>query len=356
MRSFDSGYLPWGDARGDALRIIEGQSLKEHNTFGVEARAAWFARVQTPAEVAEALAHAETHGLPWMVLGGGSNVLFTRDFDGLVLQNAIGGIRVTAGEGDTAVVEAGAGVPWHDLVLFCVERGLGGLENLALIPGTVGAAPIQNVGAYGVEIQDVFESLDALEVPTGRVRTFRRDECRFAYRSSIFKGEMKGRAVILAVRFRLATRNHRPNVSYGALAGELSRRGVTECTLRDVFDAVIAIRRSKLPDPAELGNAGSFFKNPEVSLERYQALRAEFPDLVAYPAATGMKLAAGWLIEQCGWKGKRVGRVGTHHRQALVIVNYGGATGSEILAYAQQVQAAVHQRFGILLEPEVNII
>ncbi|NLC55936.1 MAG: UDP-N-acetylmuramate dehydrogenase [Armatimonadetes bacterium] len=334
------------------MEVARGYSLRQHNTFGVDAQAAFFARVQTPAELAALLEDPELRGAPRLVLGGGSNILFTRDFDGLVIENAIEGIRVLAREGDTAVVEAGAGVVWHDLVLFCVEHDLGGLENLALIPGRVGASPIQNVGAYGVEIKDVFESLEAMEIATGRVRTFRLEECRFGYRNSVFKQEAKGRYIILAVRFRLTTREHRLNLGYAALA---SLRP-TPTTIRDVCEAVIAIRRSKLPDPAELGNAGSFFKNPEVSLEQYAALKAAHPGLVAYPSEGGMKLAAGWLIEQCGWKGKRVGNVGAHARQALVIVNYGGATGAEILDFARQVQASVAARFGVALQTEVNII
>jgi UDP-N-acetylmuramate dehydrogenase len=331
-------------------------SLRQHNTFGIEAKAACYARVTSREELSALLGDPELRGREKLVLGGGSNVLFTRDFGGLVIHNAIGGVAVLERGDGHAVVEAGAGVVWHDLVLFCLEQDLGGLENLALIPGSVGASPIQNIGAYGVEMRDVFESLDALEIATGRVRTFSPEECRFGYRNSVFKGELKGQYVILSVRFRLTTRDHRLVTSYGALQEAIEARGVASPTPRDIAEVVIETRRSKLPDPADLGNAGSFFKNPEVSREQCEALKREHPGLVAFPTEGGAKLAAGWLIEQCGWKGKRVGNVGAHARQALVLVNYGGATGEEIHALAREIRQSVLDRFGVALELEVNLV
>ncbi|HOM82461.1 MAG TPA: UDP-N-acetylmuramate dehydrogenase [Armatimonadota bacterium] len=341
---------------GTGLRVERDYSLRECNTFGVEAKAAYYARVTSREELAALLQDNPVRDREKLVLGGGSNILFTRDFDGVVIHNAIGGIAVVEQGDREAVVEAGAGVVWHDLVLFCLERDFGGLENLALIPGSVGASPIQNIGAYGVEMKDAFESLDALEVATGRVRTFGPLECCFGYRNSVFKQALRGQYIVLAVRFRLTTRDHRVVTSYGALQEALRARGIEHPTPRDIADAVTEIRRQKLPDPAELGNAGSFFKNPEVSQEQYEALKREHPGLVAFPTPGGAKIAAGWLIEQCGWKGKRVGNTGAHARQALVLVNYGGATGREIYALAQEIQASVLARFGISLEMEVNLV
>lgn len=338
------------------ISVERDYDLARLNTFGIAARAAFYARPESPEELAELLARPELAGAPRLLLGGGSNLLFTHDWEGLVLHNGIGGLRIVGRDADHAVVEAGAGVVWHDLVTFCIANDLGGLENLSLIPGCVGASPIQNIGAYGVEMKDAFDSLDAMELATGAVRTFGPAECRFGYRDSRFKRDLRGQFAILAVRFRLTTRRHALNTSYGALQEELARAGVAAPTLRDVGDAVIRIRRSKLPDPAELGNAGSFFKNPEVPFSQYEALKQEHPGLVAFPTAGGMKLAAGWLIEQCGWKGRRVGNTGAHARQALVLVNYGGATGEEVYALAQEIQASVRDRFGVTLEMEVNVV
>ena len=338
------------------MRIHHDYPLRHLNTFGLDVKAAHYARVESIADLVEMLQTSEARQGRVLVLGGGSNVLFTGDFEGVLLHNAVGGIQGVERQAEHVVVEAGAGVVWHDLVTFCVENDFGGLENLSLIPGCVGASPIQNIGAYGVEVKDAFESLDALEVATGKVRTFGAPECRFGYRDSVFKRELKGQFVIVSVRFRLTVEEHRTNTSYGALSQELAARGVAEPGLRDISEVVVAIRRSKLPDPEELGNAGSFFKNPEVPQAQWEALRQEHPGLVGYPTETGVKLAAGWLIEQCGWKGKRVGNTGAHARQALVLVNYGGATGAEVWALAQQIQASVRDRFGVDLEPEVNLV
>lgn len=338
------------------MNVEQNYSLQGLNTFGVAAHAAYYAQVQFPADLAALLADPAVRDLPRLVLGGGSNILFLEDFPGLIIHSAIGGRRVLERDADTALVEAGGGVVWHDLVTFCLKHNLGGLENLSLIPGTVGASPVQNIGAYGVEIKDVFESLDALELATGAVRHFSKAECRFGYRDSIFKRELKGQYLILAARYRLTTRNHAMKTNYGAIDAELRRQGDAPVTIRRISEAVCRIRESKLPDPAQLGNAGSFFKNPVVPAAHYEALKGEYPGLVAYPAATGMKLAAGWLIDQCGWKGKRVGNVGAHAQQALVLVNYGGATGAEIYALARQIRDSVRDRFGVTLEMEVNLV
>lgn len=340
----------------ERVRIEQEYSLRHLNTFGIDAKASHFARVESRAELAALLRDPRFRAGEKLVLGGGSNLLFTRDLDGLVIRNAIGGLRVLPDDDDHALVEVGAGVVWHDLVTFCLERDLGGLENLSLIPGSVGASPLQNIGAYGVEIKDTFESLTAMEVATGEERVFTLPECRFGYRSSIFKTELRGQYIILSVRFRLTTRHHRLQTSYGAIEAELRQRGLSHYTIRDIGDVVTAIRRSKLPDPEQVGNAGSFFKNPEVSSATFATLQQQHPDIVGYPTANGVKLAAGWLIEQCGWKGKRVGNAGVHARHALVLVNHGGATGREVQALAQEIQVSVRERFGIALETEVNII
>ncbi|MBI3945673.1 MAG: UDP-N-acetylmuramate dehydrogenase [Armatimonadetes bacterium] len=338
------------------MQIEPDVSLKRWNTFGIEARAARYARVESLADLQALRATPLFRERPVFILGGGSNILLTRDVDGLVVHNAIGGIRVVDRDADHTVVEAGAGVVWHDLVTFCLDGDLGGLENLSLIPGRVGASPIQNIGAYGVEMKDAFDSLEAMDLATGDLRTFRAEECRFGYRDSVFKRGMKGKCAITSVRFRLTARDHRLNTGYGAIGAELERRGIARPTIRDVGEAVIAIRRSRLPDPDQIGNAGSFFKNPEVPRATYDALKQDHPGLVAYPAPGGMKLAAGWLIEQCGWKGKRVGDAGVHTDHALVLVNYGKATGGEIHALAHEIQASVRERFGIELEMEVNVV
>lgn len=295
-------------------------------------------------------------GLPWMVLGGGSNVLFVQDFPGLVVRNALMGKRITSEEGQEAVVQVGAGEPWHDLVLWCVAQGLGGLENLSLIPGTVGAAPIQNIGAYGVELKDVFHQLEALDTHTGECLLFDAAACRFGYRDSVFK-HSPGRFVITRVWLRLARAPHRLHLGYGAIRDTLAAMQVSEPSIQDVSEAVMAIRRSKLPDPAVLGNAGSFFKNPEMPQAQFAALQAAHPRIVAFPLPDGqVKVPAGWLIEQCGWKGRSVGRVGCYEQQALVLVNHGGATGQEVQALVHDIIDSVQERFGVVLVPEVNMV
>ncbi len=338
------------------MPLQHNASLQPFNTFGIAATADRLGRFHTVDELRALLALPEVQGAPLLILGGGSNVLFTHDFHGTVLLNAIPGIAVVRENDDHVWVKAGAGVTWHTFVLHCVEHGWGGVENLSLIPGKVGAAPMQNIGAYGVEIKDTFDTLEALRIADGEVVTFDKDACAFGYRESFFKRAGRDRYVILNVTFRL-NRKAVLNTSYGNIQQELERMGITQPTLRDVSDAVIAIRRSKLPDPAVLGNAGSFFKNPVVPQELVDRIRAEHPDLVSYPAGPGLaKLAAGWLIERAGLKGYDLGTHGVHDRQALVLVNRGGATGGAVYDLSEHVLRTVKEKFGVELEREVNIL
>jgi UDP-N-acetylmuramate dehydrogenase len=340
-----------------AVQLTEFVSLRPHNTFGIEVRARYFVQVGTVPQLLAALALPQAQAGPLLVLGGGSNVLFTQDFPGLVIKLGLMGQEKLHEDGDHVWVRAGAGEPWHGFVQWSLAHGWGGLENLSLIPGTVGAAPMQNIGAYGVELRDTFHSLQAVEIATGQVQVFDNASCQFGYRESIFKHQAKGRYIIASVTFRLA-KQPTLHLGYGAIRDTLAAAQIVEPTIHDVGRAVVQIRQSKLPDPAQLGNAGSFFKNPEIGQTQYDALKAEFPTLPGYPG-TGpdrVKVAAGWLIEQCGWRGKRVGNTGAHKDQALVLVNYGGATGLEIWALAQAIQASVQAKFGIAIQPEVNLV
>ncbi len=333
--------------------ISQGVSLKPFNTFGVEARAAYFTEVASVEGLREVLRQAVP---PVLILGGGSNVLFTRDWPGTVVLNRIGGIEVVRRFARRIWVRAGGGENWHHLVQWAVQRGLGGIENLSLIPGSVGAAPIQNIGAYGVEIKETLVSLEAMELATGRLRIFSRRECCFDYRDSVFKHEEKGRWCITSVTLSLTIEGHAINTSYGDVARTLAQMGVQQPTPADVSEAVMRIRRAKLPDPALLGNSGSFFKNPILRPDEWARIRRRFPEAPHYPLPDGcVKVPAGWLIEQCGWKGKRVGNAGCYDKQALVLVNYGNATGQEVHALAQAIQASVAETFGVTLQPEVNI-
>ena len=335
------------------LQVLAQVSLKPFNSFGIDVRAQFFAEARSDADVREALAYASTQGLPLLVIGGGSNLLLTQDIPALVLRMATQGIRVLQDDGVQVVVEAEAGEAWHPFVVWTLEQGFCGLENLSLIPGTVGAAPMQNIGAYGVEIKDVFAGLTALDRQTGELRDFSLEECNFAYRDSLFKHET-GRWLILRVRFALSRVSHL-KLDYGPVQQRLAGQGITEATPSDVSRAICSIRSEKLPDPAVLGNAGSFFKNPLVSKALAEELQALYPDLVAYPQADGqMKLAAGWLIDKAGWKGFRDGDAGVHALQALVLVNYGGATGHDIANLAQRIQRDITQRFKVELEMEPN--
>jgi UDP-N-acetylmuramate dehydrogenase len=338
-----------------SLQLQENVSLKPFNTFGVDVQARLFAEANNDAEVREALALAEQRGLPLLPIGGGSNLLLTGDIDALVLRMASRGLRIVEEDGARVLVEAEAGEPWHPFVLWSLQQGLAGLENLSLIPGTVGAAPMQNIGAYGVEIKDVFAGLTALDRHSGELREFGLEECAFAYRDSLFK-QQPGRWLILRVRFAL-TRQAQLHLDYGPVRQRLQQEGINTPTASDVSRAICAIRSEKLPDPAQLGNAGSFFKNPLVPVELAERIRAEHADLVSYPAGEGLaKLAAGWLIERAGWKGFREGDAGVHRLQALVLVNYGAASGVQLLELARRIQRDILQRFGVELEIEPNVL
>lgn len=332
----------------------EQVSLKPYNTFGIDVAARYFIDVHNDAEVRQALADAEQRQVPVLVIGGGSNLLLTADVQALVMRMASRGVRILADDGQRVIVEAEAGEPWHPFVQWSLAQGLAGLENLSLIPGTVGAAPMQNIGAYGVEIKDVFAGLTALDRETGEVREFTLGECRFAYRDSVFK-QHPGRWLILRVRFALS-RAMQAHLDYGPVRQRLSEQGIGQPTAQNVSDAICSIRREKLPDPVELGNAGSFFKNPVVAAVLADKIRLQYPGLVAYPQADGqVKLAAGWLIEQAGWKGHREGDAGVHRLQSLVLVNYGQASGLQLHQLAQKIQADILERFDVRLEMEPNL-
>ncbi|HYK77772.1 MAG TPA: UDP-N-acetylmuramate dehydrogenase [Daejeonella sp.] len=335
--------------------IQQNLSLQKLNTFGVEAQASWFTEINSENDLTELFTNSAWKEVKKLTLGGGSNMLFTKDFDGLVIRMNIQGISHEI-QDDQVLVKAGGGVVWNDLVKYCVAHQFSGIENLSLIPGSVGASPIQNIGAYGVELMDVFHSCRAFEIETGQIRVFNNADCCFSYRDSIFKGELKGKYIITEVSYLLSTR-FVPHISYGAIKHELTHLGITKPTIEDVSKVVSHIRVSKLPDPSTIGNAGSFFKNPIVEVDQFRKLQSVFPDIVHYPAGDGLiKMAAGWLIEQCGWKGKIVGHTGTWKNQALVIVNHGGATGEEVFNFSSQIIDSVKNRFGIFLEREVNII
>jgi UDP-N-acetylmuramate dehydrogenase len=332
-----------------ALPIATDFSLETLNTFRIPAHARQYLRVTEPGQLAAVLADPVLAALPRLVLGGGSNLLFTRDFDGLVLHMALLGRDIVGEQDGAALVRARAGENWHEFVQWTLAQGLGGLENLSLIPGTVGAAPIQNIGAYGAEIKDVFHSLTVFDLARGDIRTLHAADCRFGYRDSVFKHADGAQLVVLDVTFALPLA-WEPNLRYAELAQALPD---ADPSPRDVSDAVIAIRRRKLPDPAEIGNAGSFFKNPVVAAEQCARLLATFPDMVHHAQPDGSeKLAAGWLIDQCGWKGRSLGAAGVYPKQALVLVNNGGATGADVVRLAQAIQADVLDRYGVRLEPE----
>ncbi|GAB3433242.1 UDP-N-acetylmuramate dehydrogenase [Massilia solisilvae] len=332
------------------LPIASDFSLASLNTFGIAARARRYLRVTEVPQLAAALADPDLAALPRLVLGGGSNLLFTRDFDGLVLHMALSGREIAGEEDGCTLVRAAAGENWHDFVQWTLAQGLGGLENLSLIPGTVGAAPIQNIGAYGAEIKDLFHALTVFDTASGQTRTLRAADCRFGYRDSVFKHAEGAGLIVLDVTFALPTA-WQPNVKYAELANELA--GIAAPSPRQVADAVIAIRRRKLPDPAVIGNAGSFFKNPVVPGAQCERLLQAFPNLVHHRQPDGSeKLAAGWLIDQCGWKGRNMGAAGVYPKQALVLVNNGGATGDDVVRLARAIQADVLARYGVQLEAE----
>lgn len=337
--------------------MIENQDIKAFNTFGISVKTKFFDRFSSIEELRKVLTE-KTSSLPLMILGGGSNILFTKDFDGLLLKNEIKGINIEPLEGEQkALVTAGAGEVWHEFVLFCLNHNLGGLENLSLIPGNVGASPMQNIGAYGVEIKDVFHSLQAYHIASGEVHTFNAEDCAFGYRESVFKNKFKGQYVILNVTYKLSTANHPIHSSYGAIQSELDHMGITKPTIQDISNAVIAIRSSKLPDPKVIGNAGSFFKNPVVDKSILTSIQKDYPEVPNYPAPNNhVKLAAGWLIEKAGWKGKQIDNYGVHKLQALVLVNYGDSEGKDIYQLSSDIIADIETKFGVTLEREVNIL
>ena len=336
------------------MKIEENFSLQKLNTFGIDAKARYFAPFANVNELMELLSMPTIAQRP-MVLGGGSNILFTKNWDGSILYNQLRGIEVLEQNEDEVLINAGAGENWHRVVQFAVENNWGGIENLSLIPGSIGAGPMQNIGAYGVEIKDSFLSLQAFHIQDKVMVDFSLADCKFAYRESVFKNKFKGQFIICAVTLKLK-KNPVLNTSYGAIEAELNKRNILYPNVKDVSEAVIAIRQSKLPDPKQIGNAGSFFKNPEISLEQLEGIKEKFPHVIAYPSPKGAKLAAGWLIEQCGWKGYTEGNFGVHKLQALVLVNYGGASGQQIFELSNRIIAAVNDKFGITLEREVNIV
>lgn len=338
------------------MLVSENVLLRPYNTFGINAQARYFAPFADLQQLQAVLQDDRWSSSPRMILGGGSNILFTKDFDGLLLKNELKGITVLREDEEHIFVKAGAGENWHRFVMYCIEHNYAGLENLSLIPGNVGASPMQNIGAYGVEIKDLFFELEAYHLQDNKVVTFTNPDCEFGYRESVFKKQYKGQFVILSVTYRLL-KKPKFNTSYGAIEQELQHMGVTALSIQAISQAVINIRSSKLPDPAQIGNAGSFFKNPTIGAAQYEALKAEHPGLVAFPVENvHYKLAAGWLIEQCGWKGFRKGDAGVHAKQALVLVNYGNASGQEVYQLSQQVLDSVHEKFGVELEREVNIV
>ncbi|MDB5227169.1 MAG: UDP-N-acetylmuramate dehydrogenase [Bacteroidota bacterium] len=338
------------------MSILEYLSLKPYNTFGVNSTAHFFTRVRTTADIISLIEDHFQYYKKILILGEGSNILLCNDFDGLVIKNEIIGIELIKEDDEHVWIKSMSGTNWHELVIYCVNHNWGGIENLSLIPGTAGAAPMQNIGAYGAEIQDTFVSLEAIDLKTAETLVFNKEACNFGYRQSIFKSTEKNNYFISSITLKLS-KHPVVNTAYGDIQKTLGKNGIKNPTIKNVSDAVIEIRESKLPNPHDIGNAGSFFKNPEVEKAVAEKIKKEFPAMPSYDLPDGkVKIPAGWLIEQCGWKGKRLGDTGNHDRQALVIVNYGNATGEEIRQHALAVQNSVQQQFNILLVPEVNII
>ncbi|MCR9253436.1 MAG: UDP-N-acetylmuramate dehydrogenase [bacterium] len=338
------------------MQITEHANLKQFNSFGMNVTSRYMVEVNSEEDVKELIASDLFKQNDHLILGGGSNVLLTDNFEGVVVRNVIAGREVVEENKDFVKVKFGSGENWHDCVLWTIENDWGGIENLSLIPGTIGAAPMQNIGAYGVEIKDVFEELSAIHLETGMTRIFRNNECEFGYRESVFKKELKGKYLITSVTLRLSKKPD-INISYGAIAETLNSLNIADPTISDVSRAVIQIRQSKLPDPAEIGNAGSFFKNPTIPSQKFEDLKASYPNIPGYPQPNDqVKVPAGWLIENCGWKGKTIGEIGVHKNQALVLVNYGNGRGKDIENLSKEIRASVREKFGIELTPEVNII
>lgn len=331
-------------------------SLKNHNTFGLDVQTAYFFECSDLEGLRSVIVWSNDKNISRLILGGGSNVLLINDFSGVVINNSLKGCEIVNETTELVDLKIGSGEVWHEVVMKAVENDWGGIENLSLIPGSVGAAPMQNIGAYGVEIKDVFLNLDALNLETLEVESFTNEQCQFGYRESVFKHEFKGKYMIVSVTLRLS-KKHSLNLAYGAINETLQKMNVTNPTVKDVSEAVIQIRQSKLPDPAEIGNSGSFFKNPVISAEHFEELKLKYPQIPSYLQVNGdVKVPAGWLIEQCGWKGKRRGDIGVHDKQALVLVNYGGGKGADLWQLALDIQSSVKEAFNIELQPEVNVI
>jgi len=337
------------------MEIQENVSLKRLNSFGIDVSAKYFVEANSIEDVRAMISEPRFTGLPKLVLGGGSNILLRNDFKGVVLKVEFKGVTIVKEDAAHVYLEIGAGENWHSLVMYCVENNFGGIENLSLIPGNVGAAPMQNIGAYGVELKDVFVELQAINLASGESRVFSSKDCQFGYRDSVFKNELRDAYLLSAVTLKL-NKTHVLNTSYGAIEHELDAMNLDEVDIKAVSQAVINIRSSKLPDPSVLGNAGSFFKNPILLTEDFEQLESEYPNVVSYAAENGVKVAAGWLIDQCGWKGKRSGSAGVHENHALVLANYGNASGDEIFNLSEEILNSVKNKFGITLEREVNII
>lgn len=337
-------------------KITENQSLKLLNTFGMDVKARYFTKASSAEDLKTIFSSTEFKNHPKLIIGGGSNILFCRDFEGLVIKNEIKEIKKIREDENHIWVYAGAGENWHEFVLFCIRNNWAGIENLSLIPGCVGAAPMQNIGAYGSEVKDVIDSVHTIEIGSLRECVFTNEECKFGYRESVFKNELKNKHVITGVTFRL-NKNPDFNIGYGAIKEELNNEPDISLSIKKISDAVIRIRKSKLPDPAVTGNAGSFFKNPEVTKQQASDLKNKFPGIVSYPVNEEKdKLAAGWLIENAGWKGYSEKNCGVHKLQALVLVNYGGAAGEEIYELSEKIIRSVNEKFGVKLEREVNIL
>ncbi|MCZ7604256.1 MAG: UDP-N-acetylmuramate dehydrogenase [Ignavibacteriales bacterium] len=336
--------------------VHHNYSLKKYNTFGIECFSKQFARFNSEEELIALLNSKEIDKRQLFILGGGSNILFINDYDGVILHNNIKGISEVNISQNDVKLSIGSGEVWDDIVQYAVKKNYYGIENLSLIPGSVGAAPIQNIGAYGVELENVLHSVEGIFIDSLKQKVYLNNECNFGYRESIFKKELKGKFIVTKVNLILS-KQKKINLTYGSLDSYLRSANIDEPNIQNIRDAVVFIRTSKLPDPKKLGNAGSFFKNPKVNVSELEVIKTNYPDIVAFPYDENVyKISAGWMIEKCGLKGKRVGDVGTHIDQALVIVNYGGASGSEILKFAKTIQQNVYDKFGIKLEPEVNII
>lgn len=339
------------------IKVERNSSLKPFNTFGLEAKAAYLCHISSPNDLEELLNSALFRSEDHYIVGGGSNILFTKDFEGIIIKVDSKGYEIVSEDEYEIKVKVSAGTNWHAFVQEAVRNDWGGIENLSLIPGTMGAAPIQNIGAYGVEIKNVIDNVEVIDLITGALKVFTKDECQFGYRESVFKRGLQKKIFISSVTLTLTKKDHHFNTHYDALRSVLEEKKMNDITIKNISDAVISIRQSKLPDPAVVGNAGSFFKNPTITLSHYEELKKEFALIPSYPIDNqNVKVPAGWLIENCNWKGKKINQVGVHPKQALVLVNYGGGSGQEILNLSKKIQQSVKEKFQITLTPEVNIL